>query len=197
MKKIVLPLLASVTFSLGQDDAIVKNTQVDLTIRGVPTDEIQGFNGSYTVYSNGTINIPHIGAVQAVGKTPSQLARQIEGLYKNAEFYSNPTVNVAYEFIIDREVEEEQEVITFRSQQTSRIVPHIENMTLQQAIAAAGGAGTFDSKKFATLERNGKEYNYDMNNIDHRNVKIYPNDVIKLPHVNKDSKITSWLEKLR
>ena len=126
-----------------------------------------------------------LGEIKAAGKTPSQLARDIESRYKLAGIYTNPTVNVSY---TPGEIQDTK-TFTFRSQGGSRVVPLQSDMTLQVAIAAAGGAGTFDSKKFAILERNQKEYKYDMRDIQHRNVRIYQNDVIKLPHSNDDINI--------
>jgi len=179
MKKLIL-LIISTTF--GFAETIKTDTVITITIQGVPQEDATDFNKAYSVYSNGTIRIPFQGDVKASGKTPDQLARHIESIYKSAEIYSNPTVNVSYE--LSRE--NDQKMITFRSQGGSRLLEYQRGMTLQEAIAAAGGAGTFDSKKTVKLERNGKEYTYDMSNIQHRNVKIYAKDVIKLPHVNSD-----------
>ncbi len=185
MKTLFLLLISSV---LLWSDAIKTDTNIALTIKGVPAEEATGFNGPYTVYANGTINLPLIGVIKASGKTPDQLAKTIESLYRRSEIYTNPTVNCSYQ--VDDELD--QKTITFRSQAGSKIIPYQRDMTLQKAIAAAGGAGTFDSKKRVLLERNSKEYEYDMKNIQHRNLKIYENDVIRLPHVNGDG----WLKKI-
>lgn len=185
---------------------IEKNTPINLSIRGVPQEESAGFNGQYIVYENGMINVPLLGSIKASGMTPDSLSKKIEGLYRSAEIYTKPTVNADYDRARKSEDEERQLIekerllqkeedakryFTLRRQQGSSVITFRDGMTLQDAIAAGGGGGTFDSKKRAVLERNGKEYEYDMKNIQHRNVKIYPRDVIKLPHINKDSKIFS------
>lgn len=200
--KLLLTLLLT-TLSLFSQ-IIEKNTPISLTIRGVPQEESVEFNGQYIVYENGMINIPLLGSMRAAGMTPSALAKEIESRYRAAEIYTKPTVNADYdrarksedEVLQDKErkrLEQEREdakrYFTLRRQQGSSVITFRDGLTLQDAIAAGGGGGTFDSKKRAILERNGKEYEYDMENIQHRNVKIYPKDVIKLPHINKDSGI--------
>lgn len=183
-------ILFSAVFAFA--DTIKTDAPLIITIQGVPQVDAADFNNTYSVYSNGTIRIPYIGDVRAAGKTPDQLARHIESLYKSSEIYTNPTVNITY----TQDDEVDKKMFTFRSQGGSRVVPYQRDMTLQVAIAAAGGAGTFDSKKYATLERNGKEYKYDLTEINHRNVKIYPKDVIKLPHINDDSVIIRGVKKI-
>ncbi len=187
MKRTLLLYFILAIFSFG--DAIKSDTELSLTIKGVPQVDAQDFNGPYSVYSSGTINLPMLGSIKAEGKTPATLAREIESRYKLAEIYTNPTVNVGYK--VDDQID--QQTFTFRSQAGSKVIPYQRDMTLQEAIASGGGAGTFDSKKFAILERSQKEYKYDMRDIQHRNVRIYPKDVIKLPHINSDTKWLRWL----
>lgn len=186
MKTLAIILLSSGALFA---DAIKTDTQITLTIQGVPPQDASDFNKPYSVYGTGTIRVPMLGEIRAAGKTPAQLARDIESRYKASEIYTNPTVNVDYKTddVLD------QKTITFRAQGGSKVLPFQKDMTLQVALASAGGAGTFDSKKFIILERNQKEHKYDMRNIQHRNIKVYPKDVIKLPHINKDTKWLKWL----
>ncbi len=178
MIKSTLSLLLLLLIASG--DTIKNNASVTITIKGVPPGEASDLNGPYSVYNDGTINLPHIKSVKAAGKSPSQLASTIEGMYKNQQIYSNPTVNVAYA----ASVENDSKMITFITEHGSRNVPYMKGMSLQTAIAAAGGPQTFDSKRYAILERNQKTYNYDLQQMKHRHEKIYPNDVIRLPHIN-------------
>lgn len=178
MIKFTLSLLLLVL--MASADVIKNNASVTITIKGVPAEDASDLNGPYSVYNNGTINLPYLKNVKASGKTPSQLASSIESMYKNQKIYSNPTVNVVYA----ASVENDSKMITFITEHGSRNVPYMKGMSLQTAIAAAGGPQTFDSKRYAILERNQKTYNYDLQQMKHRNEKIYPNDVIRLPHVN-------------
>jgi len=176
--KTLLTLFLTTLLSLG--DAIKTDTQIVITIQGVPQADAADFNKSYTVYEDGSIRIPLVGDVKASGKTPAQLARHIEAIYKKEEIYTTPTVNVIYQ----NDDEVDQKTVTYITEHGSKVIPYMRDMTLQTAIAQAGGAGTFDSKRFAILERNQKTYKYDLQDIKHRNLKIYPNDVIRIPHVN-------------
>ncbi len=174
-------LLLLTLLCVATADVIKKESQVIVTIKGVPAQDAQEISSEYGVYANGTINLPYIDPVYAAGKTPSQLAKHIEQLYTSKKIYTNPTVNVRYQPGEAADVK----MITFVSNSGSKNVPYMRGFTLQTAIAAAGGAQTFDSKRHAILERNGKTYKYDMEDASHRNLKIYPNDVIRLPHVNE------------
>ena len=174
MKTIYLFLtLTLVAFS----NSINSNSNITITIQGVPAADATDFNKQYSVYSNGTINLPYIGSVQASGKTPITLARYIESLYKKAEIYTNPTINV--------ESKEDDQLtgvkFTFISQSGSQVLPLQRSMTLQEAVAAGGGAKTFDSKRWVYIERNQKEYKFDMKKVEDRNHKVQDKDVIRLP----------------
>lgn len=94
------------------------------------------------------------------------------------------TVNAPTEGMVGRS---QSNGFTFKAQAGEKEVTLEEGMTLQSAIAAAGGAGTFDSKKKASIIRNGKTYEYDLRNENHRNIRINSNDTISLTHVNSDS----------
>ena len=172
-------------------DAIKTNSQILITIKGVPAPDAQDLNGNYSVYGNGTINLPYIKGVKASGKTPSQLASHIESIYKAKKIYTNPTINVVNEAA----AEADSKIITFITDSGSRNVPFLRGMTLQTAIAAGGGAGTFDSKRYVFVERNKESKKYDRKDINDRNVPIYPNDVIRLPHVNSTGGIFNLFKK--
>jgi len=178
--KTLLILLSTVVIATA--DAIKKDSQIVITIKGVPAPDASDLNGPYDVYGDGTINLPYIKEdVRAAGKSPSQLAKHIENIYKIKKIYTNPTINISYQAA----QEIDQKMITFITEHGSKNVPYMKGMTLQTAIAAAGGPGTFDSKRYAYVERKQKSQRYDLKNVNQRNITIYHGDVIRLPHVNE------------
>lgn len=178
--KILPILILSLSTLLSYADPIKTKTVIQISIKGVPAEDASQINGEYSVYANGNIKLPYLDNVRASGKTPEQLASHIRSLYKNSEIFTNPTVNVHNP--TSQEVQDK--IITFISDSGSRVIPFRREMTLQTAIAAAGGAGTFDSRRYAFVERNGQTKKYDLKNEQDRNLKIYPNDVVRLPHAN-------------
>jgi len=160
-------------------DAIKPESKIVITIKGIPPSDAS-INDTYEVYSNGNINMPYIKTVKAAGKTPEQLAKYIENRYKSEEIFTNPTVNVAN----PNAEAADTKIFTLITDAGSRIVDYRKNMTLQTAIAAGGGGRTFDSKRYVEVERKGATKEYDMENSKDRNIKIFPDDVIRLKHVN-------------
>jgi len=177
MKTLFLLLIAAL---VAQGDTIKNKSQIVLSIKGVPQQDASQFSTTYEVYSNGTINLPYLASVKASGKTPAQLAAHIESLYKAKKIYTNPTVNVSNP--VSKEVD--TKYITFIVDSGARNVTYRRGMTLISAIAEGGGAGTFDSKRYAYVERNKVEKKYDLQNVNDRSIEIYPNDIIRLPHAN-------------
>jgi len=97
------------------------------------------------------------------------------------EVYSNGNINMPYIKTVEAA---DTKIFTLITDAGSRIVDYRKNMTLQTAIAAGGGGRTFDSKRYVEVERKGATKEYDMENSKDRNIKIFPDDVIRLKHVN-------------
>ena len=55
---------------------------LDIKIGGVPFEEQQQVNNTYTVNADGSVNLPYINKIKAAGLTPAQLARAIEESYR-------------------------------------------------------------------------------------------------------------------
>ncbi|NNC90258.1 MAG: sugar ABC transporter substrate-binding protein, partial [Akkermansiaceae bacterium] len=62
--------------------------------------------------------------------------------------------------------------------------PYQRNMTLYQAVMAAGGATEFGAVNRVKLYRNDRVYTYDLNRGEHKLLKVYPKDVIDVPQKN-------------
>lgn len=88
------------------------------------------------VDANGTISLPLAGTVNAAGKSPPELAREIErGL--RANFVRNPQVSVNLKETVSQ-------VVTVDGQVAKPgLYPVIGKMTLMRAVATAGGTGEF------------------------------------------------------
>jgi polysaccharide export outer membrane protein len=101
-------------------------------------------SNNYTVDAQGAVTLPLIGAVEARGLTTSQLGGAIAGRLKQS-FIRDPSVAVEIEtyrpFFVLGEV-------TFPGQ-----YPYVPNMTVENAIAIAGGFTPRASRDKATVTR--------------------------------------------
>src|SRR5437879_12989545 len=67
---------------------------VELKIGGVPAEDQNQVNNTYSVDAGGSINLPYIGKVHAEGITPAQLARAIEENFRSNKIYSSPNITI-------------------------------------------------------------------------------------------------------
>ena len=108
----------------------------------------EGLSNSYTVDPSGNITMPLIGSVPARGKTPARLAADITAKLRNG-FIRDPSVAVEIEayrpFFILGEV-------TLPGQ-----YPYVANMTVETAVAIAGGYTPRAAKDYAELTRQGSD----------------------------------------
>ena len=64
-------------------------------LKGVPGNEKTKVDGKYVVGESGTIRVPLADvSVKAAGLTGEQLARKLESVYREAEIYTRPTIEV-------------------------------------------------------------------------------------------------------
>jgi polysaccharide export outer membrane protein len=140
-----LILFGSASLAFGQATLRVGDP-IELKIGGVPQDEQLQVNNTYVVDSNGSVNLPYINKVRAMGLTPSQLAREVENAYRANKIYTNPNITIimqpAARFVN----------VGGAVRQPSR-VPFTEDMTLLTAINAAGGFNDFADQKRVRLLR--------------------------------------------
>jgi polysaccharide export outer membrane protein len=91
-----------------------------------------GLTNSYAVDSSGHIDMPLIGSVQARGATTDQLANQISGQLREG-FIREPHVAV--------EVEAYRPFFILGEVTAPGQYPYVANMTVETAVAIAGGFG--------------------------------------------------------
>ncbi len=105
------------------------------------------------VDANGTISLPLGGTINAAGKSPPELAREIERALR-ANFVRNPQVSVNLKETVSQ-------VVTVDGQVAKPgLYPVIGKMTLMRAVATAGGTGEFARLEDVVVFRTVKEDRY-------------------------------------
>jgi len=150
---------------------------VEVRISGVPTDEQTQVNNVYTVDANGSLNLPYIGKVKGAGLTPAQLAASIEGGYRAAKIFTNPTITIVMQPTT-------RLVNVGGAVRTPSRVPFTEDMTLLTAINAAGGFNDFADQKRVRLLRGSKVTVYDVRKFRRdpsKDIALQPGDRVEVP----------------
>lgn len=141
--------------AIDQALSLQTSTSVDEYVLG-PTDEIQisvwrnaDLSMVVPVRPDGRVSMPLIGDVQATGKTPEQLANEIEiGL---TGFIREPQVTVVVKSMGSHEFSDRVRVTGAVNQSIS--VPHRSGMTVLDLVLSAGGANPFAQLNNAMLYR--------------------------------------------
>ncbi|MDF0752154.1 polysaccharide biosynthesis/export family protein [Marinobacter sp. 71-i] len=131
------------------------STSVDEYVLG-PTDEIQisvwrnqDLSISVPVRPDGKVSMPLIGDIHATGKTPEELANEIElGL---ASYIREPQVTVVVKSMGSHEYSDRVRVTGAVNQSIS--VPHRSGMTVLDLVLSAGGANPFAKLNDSMLYR--------------------------------------------
>ena len=159
-------------FVIGNDDLLAISVwkETELT-KSVP------------VRSDGKISLPLVGEIQAAGRTPAQLEKEITEKLKN--FITTPEVTVVVEKVNSRKYNVLGEVTKPGSYLLTT------DTTVMDAIAAAGGFRDFAKKSGVYVLRKGKsgqvehlKFNYKdfvKGKNTAQNVKLEPNDTIIVP----------------
>lgn len=137
------------------------------------------------VMPDGRISSPLVGDLVATGKTPIQLAKEIEEIL--AEVIKNPLVTVT---VVQYVGEYKQQVRVVGEATTPRALPYNSNMTLLDVMIAVGGLTEFAAGNKATIVRQSdgveKQYNVKIEDLlkggdIKANVKVAPGDIIVIP----------------
>jgi polysaccharide export outer membrane protein len=150
---------------------------IEMKIGGVPAEEQQQINNTYTVDTSGSINLPYINKIKAEGMTPAQLARSIEEMYRANKIYTNPNITILMQ-------PTSRFVNVGGSVRTPSRVQFTEDLTLLSAINAAGGFNDFADQKRVRLLRGNDVKMYDVRQFRRdpsRDVKLQPGDRIEVP----------------
>jgi len=137
------------------------------------------------VRPDGKISVPLVEDVVAVGKTPTQLGREIER--DLSKYVQDPRVTVITESFVGP-FSEQVRVIGEAAQ--PRAIPYRANMTLLDAMIEVGGLTKFAAGDRAVVVRrvNGKQISYSVKldslikdgDVSY-NVKLQPGDILIIP----------------
>ena len=178
LKQIIAGLFALVCLSISVGAQIQPGRAIQITISGVPIDEKARFDPIYPVSESGNINMPLIGPVRAAGLRADQLSASLESHYKSAKIYRNPTFQVIAN---DQAKPQEQMVHIGGFVRAPGPKPYNRNLTLWQAIQAAGGPTEFGSMKRVKLLRRGNMKQYDATQPQFMQIPLEPDDTIEVP----------------
>jgi polysaccharide export outer membrane protein len=190
-------LLAAVCAAFGvawaaaaQDTPAAPATTTSEYIIG-PGDTLQVFvwrneelSTSVPVRPDGKISTPLVEDMIAVGKTPSQLARDIEVVL--AEYIRQPQVNI----IVTTAVSTFSQVKVIGQVTNPQAMPYREGMTVMDAVLAVGGLGLYaagNRSKLVRAEGDGqKEIRVRLSDLINKgdlsqNLPLRPGDVIVVP----------------
>jgi polysaccharide biosynthesis/export protein len=165
---------------------------------GVAPDYIIGPGDSIQVYvwrnpeltttipvrPDGKISTPLVEDMVAVGKTPSQLARDVEKVL--AEFVRSPQVNI----IVTQPVSTFSQVKVIGQVTNPQALPFREGMTVLDAVLAVGGLAPFAAGNRAKIVRNengkSREIKVKLDNVVNKgdlatNVSLQAGDVLVVP----------------
>lgn len=187
MKKLNIKIFVTLTIAflslispvLSQIEA---GTSVQITIMGVPGDEKSKIDSMYPVSESGTVNLPFIGTMRAAGLRPEALAASIQNAYKAAEIYTDPTIQVVW--TTEGSGVRSQVVHVGGYVRRTGPVPFQRNLTIWQAVAAAGGANEFGSLRRVKLYRAGKTQTYDIEKAEFKQIRLQPDDTLEIPEKN-------------
>lgn len=140
---------------------------------------------SVPVRPDGRISIPLVEDIDCAGKTPTQLARDIE--VKLKKFVTDPVVTVIVSNFVGPFA---QQVRVVGEASEPKAVPYRQNMSALDAMIATGGLTPYAAGDRATLVRtvNGRQQSYRLRLGDllkdgdmSANVQLQPGDVIIIP----------------
>jgi polysaccharide export outer membrane protein len=156
-----------------------------------PGDQLQVFvwrnpdlSATVPVRPDGRISTPLVEDMVAVGKTPSQLARDMEKVL--GEYVRSPQVNV----IVTQPVSTFSQVKVVGQVVHPQVIPYRNGLTVLDAILASGGLGQFAAGNRSKLVRtvDGKQIEIKLkianllNDGDMKqNVPLQPGDVLVVP----------------
>ncbi len=182
LKKIYAAALALVCLVTPAMSQIEAGTSVQITIMGVPLEEKGKIDAVYPVSESGTVNMPFVGVIRAAGMRPETLASSIQNAYRSQQIYTNPTIQV----IDTRGGLTAREQMVHVGGQVRRTGPvnFQRNLTIYQAVQAAGGATEFGSLKRVKLFRDGKTQTFDLTNPQFMRIPLQPDDTLEVPQKN-------------
>lgn len=157
---------------------IKSGDSLKIYLKGVPASEKAKVDGPYVVGKSGNIRVPLADvSVSAVGLTGEQLARKIEAVYRAAEIYTRPTIEVVTN---DAGPDTRAQLSVGGQVKRPGPVPFRSGITIVQAIQAAGDMTLWGTKKRVHVERDGRRVSLDLRKGADRNFKLLANDTVEV-----------------
>lgn len=129
---------------------------------------VRQFGLSYLVEQNGMVKLPTLGRVHLAGLTTIEAEAKLEDLY--AQYYKDPFVQLS--------VSNNRVIVSTGAGGTAQVVPIVDNMTVVEVLARAGGiADRGNASKIKLIRNNGAKkdvYELDLSTIE----GIYEGDII-------------------
>ena len=159
---------------------LASGDEIDLFVWGNPQLSTQ-----VIVRPDGKITTPLVEDIQASGKTPNELAREMEAIL--AQYVLEPVVTVKVSKFVGRYSEQ---IRIIGQAAKPQALPYRENMTAMDVIISVGGMTEFADGNRATLIRtvNGqqKKFNVKLDDLIKKgdvsaNVDMLPGDVLIIP----------------
>lgn len=162
----------------GVEQTLRPGDSIALKLSGVPAEEIAVVNNTYDISDGGTINLPYIGEVRASGLRPSQLQKNIEAVYKSAEIFTHPTIQVT----ANKESPTQVLYVSGEVKSPGRILIS-PGMTVHQAMTAAGGPTDFAKLTKVKFTRGTQTRLLDLKKSDGPDaaLPVRPGDQIHIP----------------
>ncbi len=159
---------------------------ISLRISGVPQEDAVGISQNYLIADDGKFPLPYVGRIRASGLTPSELGMRVEQAYKSADIFTRPTVVVVTAETEADTLADAQKMVTINGEvRAPQRAGYNKDMTLLDAIAAAGGFTDWADKKRVRLMRGNRTTEHNVTEISRNpqlNVKLQPNDKIIVIH---------------
>jgi polysaccharide export outer membrane protein len=128
------------------------------------------------IKDDGTITLPHINSIQAAKKTSSQLEKEIRAMYLEGKFYKHLSVIVM-------STENRFFFVNGIVKQPGRY-PHVGDLTVTKAIAAAGGFTPYSKEsKVLVTRQDGTVQTVDCSKADKNpalDLPVFPGDIINV-----------------
>jgi protein involved in polysaccharide export with SLBB domain len=178
MRALLAVVFFFATIGAAWADSVLRiGDPIDMKISGIPTEEQTQVNNIYTVDADGMVNMPYINKVRAAGLTPAQLASSIEGGYRSAKIFTNPTITIVMQ-------PQSRFVNVGGAVRAPNRIPYTEDMTLLASINAAGGFNDFADQKRVRLLRGSQARIYDVRQFRRDpglDPKLQPGDRVEVP----------------
>jgi polysaccharide export outer membrane protein len=154
------------SYVIGPDDQIMVRVWGD-----------DRLSGQLLVRPDGRVSINLIGEVVASGKTPEQLAKDIEEVLRQKEILTRPNVTVNVTQVLSKKYMLNGEVNKPGS------VPLTTPTTVMEALVQAGGFRDFADKKHIQIIRGAKRFTFNWNEVIkgkklQQNILLEPGDIV-------------------